>query len=202
MDFQGVPSQLSSKAEFTIVPLRQMKLPQWQSLFLTKNHLEENSTFTKLCDFTPLGYLFSFLNILISLKTKDAFLLFFFVYFLPNIVSEKKIEKAISCNKLQQLYWMTKFLRSLGKKIFSFSKNHTSFLCKVYNAAILSRGENFVNTGLFLFPQCVPIKPRDTLVNPEIQSTYLPSSFVPEQFGPFKFKYSGGGFLRILFSLS
>lgn len=60
MDFQGVPSQLSSKAEITIVPLWQMKLPQWQSLFLTKNHLEENSTFTKLCDFTPLGYLFTF----------------------------------------------------------------------------------------------------------------------------------------------
>lgn len=189
MDIQGVPSQLSSKAEFIIVRLWQMKLPQWQSLFLTKNHLEENSTFTKLCDFTPLGYLFSFLNILISFKNKDAFLLFF-VYFLPNIVSEKKIEKAISCNKLQQLHWMTKFLRSHGKKTFSFSKNHTSFLCKVYNAAILSRGENFVNMGLFLFPQCVPIKPRDTLVNAAIHSTFLPSSFIPEQFGPFKFKYS------------
>lgn len=145
MDFQGVPSQLSSKAGLTIVPLWQMKLPRWQSLFLTKNHLEENSTFTELCDFTPLGYLFSFLNILISFK-KGCFSLFFFcVYFLPNIVCEKKIGKAISCNKLQQLYWTTKFFRSHVKKIFSFSENHTYFLCKAYNATILSRGENFVS---------------------------------------------------------
>lgn len=57
---------------------------------------------------------------------------------------------------------MTKFLRSHVKKIFYFFKYHTSFFhCKAYNAAILSRGENFVNTGLFLFLQCVPIKLRD-----------------------------------------